>query len=444
MRTNMWLKFTGIFLLALFLSGNTCKKSEENPAGPGNQTAIQTINSTSGGTVTTQSGHGIEVIPGTVPPNQSGQSASVSFTIETPVDPPKAVPAGVTLKGNMARIGPDAFRFSWPVKVLLPYPDGTDISTINVIHYNAGLDQWELIPISNVDPTAKKVSCDVLELGYFSLATIPRGTGKVLDQYSDGGFEYSWSEMTTYYSCLTVKSVANWKYPYQQAWYPNILAGASGGSGSTPTGGPDGKPVHIMLPQATYEIWVTKTKPGTLFEMPKVWTYSIPALGTIGNPLTWTLGTATGWTELTLPGGGEWREGRPNEWGTPTTTYGTGDFQATLTWVNTSQKSTDLDLYLEGPNSMKVYFGAKTSADGAFQLDRDFRYTTGNAVENIYSLKPPTEWPRGEYRVKVNQWGGSDNMSYSLRVIRGASVQTYGGTLTSGNAWATHYTFTIQ
>ena len=78
---------------------------------------------------------------------------------------------------------------------------------------------------------------------------------------------------------------------------------------------------------------------------------------------------------------------------------------------------------------MHVYWSAKNASDGTLQLDRDWRSTTGNAVENIYSLKTMT---KGTYTVKVNLYSGSTT-SYSVRIIRGGTVKTFTGTVSTVN-----------
>ena len=66
--------------------------------------------------------------------------------------------------------------------------------------------------------------------------------------------------------------------------------------------------------------------------------------------------TYSGWTDIKLDNI-FWNDGRSDAWGTITTTYGTGKFQATLTWVNPSEaEHTDYDLHLYGPDNLHVFF----------------------------------------------------------------------------------------
>ncbi|MFH0992641.1 MAG: hypothetical protein V1799_21805 [bacterium] len=416
-----------IFLL-LFLGWiGGCKKNVTEPeAEPQPESGIVTVGSTGSGTVTTKSGHTISVIPGSVPATQAGGIANVTFSIESPVIPPKPLSAGATGVSDVIRVGPEGFSFRWPIKITIPFKNA-DASEVRLLYFDAGQDRWRVTPASAIDNTRKIISVDVMTLGYFAAAKLSQSFSKGTDSDADGGFEFT-SESGWYYT-LTVKSVTNFKYAYQASWYGTSLVGSSGASGSSPTGTPL-QPTHIHLPQATYEIWVSRTKPGTLSELPKLYTYTLPGTGTISQSVTYsTLSTGSGWSSLSLPGGGSWREGSPINWPAPTSTYGTGEFQATLTWINSNSKHTDLDLHLYGPNNIHVFFGAERTSDGTLELDRDWMEEIGNAVENIYSLK---KMPSGTYTVRVNLYSGNPN-GYSVRIVRFGGVKTYTGSLSTVN-----------
>ena len=114
-----------------------------------------------------------------------------------------------------------------------------------------------------------------------------------------------------------------------------------------------------------------------------------------------------------------WDDGRPSEWGTETKTYGTGKFQATLTWTNPSSEFyTDYDLHLSGPNNLHVYYSNKKQ--GCFELDRDWIRDPGDAVENIYSIND--NFPAGTYVVKVNHFSGAMGRLYNCRIIMNGKV----------------------
>ncbi len=423
-------KVLTILLSILFLLLVSCKDSD-SPTEPGDgdpetETIVTTISSTQGGTASIPSGMTVQVIPGTVPLNQNGESASVSFSIESPVESPAALSNG-TFVGNLVKYGPESFNFRWPVKVSLPYPEGEDPADLHLVYFDPIEENWRAIPTSYVETDDRKISADKLTLGIFGLAKFT-SLMKVESETSDGGFEFSGS--SSYYYTLTVASVRNYKYPNQATWYGNIV-GTTGSSGSTPTGGPR-QPTHFILPQATYQIWITRTTPGTMSTWPIIETYTVPAEGTLSGPVTWSgpLSTGSGWTSLGMPGGGSWVEGRPEGWSVPTVTYGNGNFQATLTWVNNDSHQTDLDLHLFGPSSMHVYYGGSQSSDGSVELDRDWLSEYGNATENIYSL---STMPGGSYTIKVNLFSG-DPVNFSVRIIRNGSVKNFSGSASVSNS----------
>jgi hypothetical protein len=417
------------FILLLLILVTGCKKKDDNPTEPTtpqSESTIQVISTTGSGTLTTTSGYGVRVIQGAVPPNAQGSSASVTFSIESPVTPPKALPSTAQAKSEIFKVGPDGFSFRWPIKVVIPFKNA-EANQVRAVYFDPLYDRWTVIPASKIDNTKKVMEVDVINLGFFAAATVSQGFSKTNADDMDGGFEMTGS--TDYHYTLTVKSVSNFKYPYQAAWFTNLV-GLTGSSGINPIGGSI-QPTHIHLPQATYEIWITRTKPGTFTEAPKIYTYTIPANATISSPVTYTsaLSSGTGWSSLPMPSGGEWKEGTPATWPKATNTYGTGDFQATLTWVNNTIKYSDVDLHLFGPNNIHVYWDSDKSSDGSIELDRDWQEEVGNAVENIYSLK---QMPKGTYTIKVNLYSGKPT-SFSVRVIRFGSVKTYNGTVTTVN-----------
>lgn len=424
--------FLMVSLFLLFNSSSCIKKDEDptEPESPKEENAIGTIGTMQTGTVKTNSGYQISVIPGVVPQNQNGQSANVTFSIETPVTPPKQVSGTTQLKGDYTKLGPEGFVFRWPVEVTFPYKNSTDPTELKLLFFDALTNSWKIIPISSIDKDKKLVVANVRELGYFVVAKVGQSAPKTMADDSDGGFEFAANDNNYYYT-LTVASVTNFKYSWQAAsWYSGNLVGSTGSTGSNPTGGPK-PPTHIHLVQATYQIWISRTTPGTLSTLPKIETYTVPASGTISQPVIFTgpLSTGSGWTTLSMPSGGQWVEGTPNGWAVPTTTYGTGDFQATLTWVNSSTNKSDVDLHLFGPNNMHVYWNNKRSSDQSVELDRDWQETVGNAVENIYSLKT---MPSGTYSLKVNLYSGNP-ASYRVRIINKGTVKSFIGTASTKN-----------
>ena len=140
---------------------------------------------------------------------------------------------------------------------------------------------------------------------------------------------------------------------------------------------------------------------------------------------------------MTLSSAG-WNEGRPAAWGEETVTYGTGKFQATLTWINESGNTTDYDLHLTTPSG-EVYYMNKRQ--GSFELDRDVIDALGNAVENIYSINDSFE--RGTYKVRVHHYGGATGKRFNCRIlVNGVVVKSVTGVQDSG--YADIYTFAIE
>ncbi|MBM4170400.1 MAG: hypothetical protein FJ214_00845 [Ignavibacteria bacterium] len=417
--------------IAFLINSSSCKKEEgTEPKEPTEENVVGTIGSLQGGTVKTNSGYEITVIPGTVPQNQNGQSANVTFSIEVPVTPPKEISSTAEKRGDYTKLGPEGFTFRWPVRITFPYRNTTDPSELKLLFYDALSSSWKVVPISMVDKDKKVIGADVMELGYYVVAKVGQSAPKITAEDSDGGFEFAGD--ATYYYTLTVASVTNFKYAWQSAsWYSGRIVGSTGSTGSQPTGGPR-PPTRIHLVQATYQVWISRTTPGTLSTLPKIETYTVPASGTISQPVTYSgpLSSGSGWTTLSMPGGGTWVQGTPQGWAVPTVTYGTGDFQATLTWVNTSTNASDVDLHLYGPNNMHVYWSSPKSSDNSVELDRDWQRTVGNAVENIYSLKT---MPTGSYNLKVNLYTGNP-ASYRVRVINKGSVKSYIGNLSTINS----------
>lgn len=419
-----------ILLVILSLLFVSCKK-EDSPTEPGDETPtseteVMTVSSTGFGEVSVPSGVTVSVIPGAVPQNNQGGNGNISFSIETPVTPPVTLGSNFSLVGNYAQLGPVGFNFRWPITIKLPYPQGTDVSSIFVVHYDSFSEKWVIVPSSDVEFNNNLITATAIELGYYAVATAS-GFGKVASERSAGGFSYQ-GEFGYFYT-LTVASVSNFKYPDQQSWYGGNIVGRTGGNGATPTGTPL-QPTKIMLPQAQYQIWITRTKPGTLSTLPEIYTYSVPATGTISGPVTYSgqFSTGNGWVPLNLPGGGTWVEGRPDNWAVATSTYGTGEVQITLTWVNNNSRQSDVDLHLFGPEDAHVYY--RNKQEGGFELDRDWLEDIGNATENIYSI---STIPNGEYTVRVNLYSGS-SANFNVRVIQGTNVRNYSGQATTTNS----------
>lgn len=417
-----------VLIVSLLLTTLLFYCNKDNPMSPKeNEDAIKVINSDSHGRLTTPSGVALEIIAGTVPQNQQGQSASVTFSIETPVQSPVQFPAGASQKGSIAKFGPEAFTFRWPVRIEFPIPSGNDPSLLNILHYDPVQESWRVIPASFIDFNKKIMGADVRELSYNSLAAVTswpaKSGGSSGDESIWGGFEFT-NLGTEWYYTLTVKSVSNFAADWQKI-YANQLVGQTGSTGTDGMGHPLAF-THILLPQASYEIWISSTTGKPPYT---IYTYSLPATGRVSGYVVYDVNSpfGRGWTPLGLPPGGQWLEGTPELWPDVTTTYGTGQFQATLNWTNNAMHTTDLDLHLYGPNDMHVYFVYEVSPDSSIMLDRDWISEQGAATENIYSIKT---MPKGQYTVKVNRYSG-DATNFRVRIIRSGSVKTYTKSVTA-------------
>ena len=103
------------------------------------------------------------------------------------------------------------------------------------------------------------------------------------------------------------------------------------------------------------------------------------------------------------------------------------DVQVTLTW----DVDSDLDLAVVEPSGEYIHYGNQTSRTGG-TLDIDSNADCnidGKRVENI--RWPPGKAPEGEYRVEVAQYSSCETSrsNYTVRIVNGASVQTFRGTI---------------
>jgi hypothetical protein len=414
-----------IACVALFICSSCSSDDESNPieATIPAETKISIIDSYSNGEVVTPSGYAIKVMKGCVPETVGQSAAQVTFSVETKIDPPKPLPPGIKRIGNFVKYGPDGFVFRWPLRVSFPYPANMEPVGLGVMFYSVSEDKWVAIPLGMIDLEHNQIHADVMELGYFALVQF-YGIGRVGAASTIGGFEFVGPP--PYFYSLTVNQV-DFTYPPQQQLFSKLV-GCMSTSGSDLTGSPM-QPAHTVLPQGAYEVFITRTVPGTASTMPRIETYSVPARGTINRPLRRIDASVTDWTMLEMPSGGSWVDDRPSVWLTPSTPMGTSEFQATLTWNTSSSYATDLDLHLYGPNGMHVYWNDKIAMDNSFELDVDWlKEPYGHAAENIYSKGVI---PAGHYTLFVKHYSGV-RKAYSVRVIRGGTVKTTTGLLEIG------------
>jgi hypothetical protein len=376
---------------------------------------------------------------GAIAPKGDGSSGAVSFSIETNVnmsDLELPLPSSYKLIGSVYGYGPANFVFAEPLQIYLPAGSESTPEGLSIAWYNDSNKEWVLLPINDVDEVGKRLGTSVMELGYFAVVkpSIASSIGKKAEIQNDkrvGGIKLT-TNSSDYYYTMTIIAVT---YKYPEIGWPDLV-GYNVSTGSYPTGGP--LPVTRMgnIPQGTYTIEVSRVKRGTFMQLPgERETYTNPALVTVGGFTSvggWGMDSWTGWSELNLSGG-QWRTGDPSNWPKPTVPFGTGQFQATLTWVNSGSNWTDLDLHLIGPNGMHVYFADEVSSDGSVMLDVDWIDEPGNAVENIFSTNL---MPKGEYKVYVMVFDGFVPKPYEVRIIRqGSIVKTFRGSATKISDW---------
>lgn len=435
-------KLFTIYLLLVFSSliiFSSCNKSD-NPVTtqqtPGGQNTL-VLTSSQGGNLSYDN-YSMTILSNTVPKLSNGGDGTVTFSIETKSTLDSGIsslPSGYSLVGKYVKFGPDGFNFTYPVKMTFPASSESSPELLVVMRYYPESNQWLRVNTSIVDTINKTISTngDGPRLGYFALVKAPATPSNKLGTESSGGIEFSGE--SNYWYTLTVASVVL-KYSYQGSWFSGgSPVGHTFSSGSDPTGSFPLSPMHAYLPQGNYNIWVSRrTASGALY------TFSVPYTCNIGGPLVYMgWGNPSNWAHLTAPGSGSWVLGAPTNWPLPTVPMGTGKFQATLTWVNTSSSAVDLDFYLTMPNNEKIYYGHKVANDSTFALDVDFRYTIGNATENIYSLK--NSLPSGGYKVEVNYYGGTGTKPFNVRVLLNGSVSNYAGSLSNGTV--TVHTFSL-
>lgn len=376
--------------------------------------------STSESRTIVRGGYTLIVPKGAVPANSNGDDGHVAFSIQHTDDMPTALPSGVTaVQNGNVKIEPMGFTFSSPLEVKIPL-EGFAPSDVTLYRYDEASRRWVVIPWSaiNADGTA---TVSVLELGQFVLAkNAPSSTSSL------GGIHINSRYIEPgYYYYLTLTPTGN-----------------TSGSSRSIAFTANGNDLYMAgIPKGTYNAVITReARVATQQEASAVQTYNEVLQVNVTNTLIAGNGgyaTYSGWTELTLSSAG-WNEGRPAAWGDETITYGTGKFQATLTWVNESGNTTDYDLHLTTPSG-EVYY--RNKREGSFELDRDVISELGNAVENIYSIND--NFTPGNYKVRVHHYGGATGKRFNCRIlVNGVVVKSVTGVQDSD--YADIYSFTIE
>ena len=364
------------------------------------------------------SGYIITIPKGAVPRTTSGTVGRVAFSLSQSDELPTSLPAGTSLiDGGNIKFEPMNFTFNSPLMVKIPL-HGNAASEVIVYRYNEYTGTWELVPITSINNDGT-VTISVIELGQFIVVkkTEQGGMGGIhIDKrYIENGYFY-------YLTLVSKTSSTGTK----------SIAFTSNGS--------DLYMSNVSLGQ--YVATVTRERREsneaealTIESLTERFNVSVSSTLVKGNG---NYSTYTGWTEITW-NISNWNTGRPDAWGEVTKTYGTGKFQATLTWVNATNNTTDYDLHLTTPSGKEVFYGNKSV--GAFELDRDWISELGNAVENIYSVNDDFE--AGTYKVRVHHYGGATGKRFNCRVILdGIVVKSITGVQDSG--YYDIYTFNVN
>lgn len=412
----------GIIGSVLFLySGCSDNTTQTPPEQEMNGTKV--VTSSQSGTLEVD-GFRMEIHVGDVPRLTNGGDGTVTFSINTSSTLQSGVPnvpSGYTVISKYLKAGPEQFNFYSPVTIFFPASSQSSPQNLTVLQYTEAAG-WRMIPTSALDTANRKIGVDLFTLGYFVLVR-----QNVYDNtdFRQGGCVYNCPELWMNF-ILTINTVT----PEKPEILNQYIGGLIGKSYMGPIflGCPEGN-TKAIVPQGSMTFWVTRSNCQS--NPPVIETWSIPAPVTVSDPLVfsgWSTYDAQVYVPFCLPSGGTWLPGRPTNWPQPTIPVGTGTFQATLTWINSSGNEADLDLHLYGPNNLHIFWQNTSSAN--FALDKDWRTDPGNAIENIFSTT--TTIPSGDYRVNVAHFAGFSK-SFNCRVIVNGSSTNYANTLGGGS-----------
>ncbi len=433
------LKSVLMLLLVVLIA---CDKGDDISLNPNDNDVlgtgvVQTFSNLSGGTLSAVSGAKIIVPAGSIGNNTEGNSGEVSFSIEydlTISDIPIQIPSKYQLVGDIVKFSPSSFIFTSPLFVYLSAQSLTSLDGVKILRLDEKNGTWIVVPICDIDANNKLLGASTFELGYFAVVietnTIGKKSPVLQELHKSGGFIMEHPGSEYYYTILVVSFTP--KYSEDAG---TGIVGTSGGTGSnTSASGPASVTRLGGIPQGTYGLEISRIRRGTFSTLPGETQYYSNIismdLGGFSNTQSWDWANWSGWTHIQLSGG-DWVTGTPPQWPNPDTPFGTGEFQATLTWVNSYGTGTDIDLHLFGPNGSHVCWYNKNNQDSSIKLDRDWTTGEGYATENIFSTK---SIPKGTYSVYANPFSGSVPKNYEVRIIqRGNSVKTFRGTVTTPN-----------
>ena len=416
----------GIFFALLLLVGTfvSCLSDgdetivlEKSPSLEGSKTFVV---SSSESAVLEQYGFRLNVPRGAVPSTSSGGDGRVAFSIQPTDELPAQLPSGYeAIEGTNVKIEPMNFTFNTPLSLDIPL-QGYNAKDVVLFRFNDASNAWEIVPFSDVSDD--NVSISTIDFGQYSLS---RKTD-ISDNL--GGVHVSG------------------RYLQEGYFYYLTLTPSSGNRNSVKkiSFAANGSDIYMAnIPLGSYTVTIVRENRRSASSSSSEIEYGSGLTVNVRTSLvTGTDGFASysGWTEINL-NNVYWSSGRPDDvWGDATVTYGTGRFQATLTWVNSSGSIVDYDLHLVGPD-FHVYFSDKHSPN--FELDRDWISDLGNAIENIYSIND--DFVPGVYTVNVHHYSGVLNKRYNCRVIvDGVVVKSHSGAISTENATDEIYSFTIN
>ncbi|MCD7972491.1 MAG: hypothetical protein LUG18_07460 [Candidatus Azobacteroides sp.] len=392
--------------------------------------------------ITTSEGHSVNVPSHSIPPTISGDDGTVTFSIEFEDDLPLPLPDCLELKSRVMKIEPFNFIFTYPLTIKFPLGN-LNPSEVFVYYYNGGSNEWEYIPYSGFD-SDRSGTIASFRLGYFILAenkcnTDPLGGYRLIHPASDNG-QYFYTVSFSYEG-------EGWNKGFRI--YNPIARTLPKANGT-----PESYTYIPYLPEGWYWMEIAREKRNSINSAPEyieyltIWNqedvsnFSGEYFRELSSPNPYyNMPEFEGWKDLIFHEDVSWLRGRPDYWPAYTPTYGTGRFQATLTWINSYNNITDYDLHLYGPDGLNVYFANKRS--GVFELDRDWISEIGEAVENIYSTN--NQLPKGEYTVKVNHYSGVSGKEFNCRVLLdGRVVATKRSSIERGGNMETIYQFNIE
>ncbi len=417
-------------LIMSFVFWSCESDTNDNPPSGDEENIVKVIKDSEGGSISTKSGYGMEILPGTLPTTHENQDPSNTFSIEADAEVTNRLSSNFEHAiSNYIEMGPRSFNFHFPLQCFFPVEGIENPLDVRVVKYDELKQKWGIVPTISHKDNPNRIGVSDINLGAYTLVKLPNGTiGGHREDDREGGI-YIDPGNSEYLYCVTIKSMS-FKFPEQEPFYRNLVGYSfSAGIGNA-------YPLYSQLPQGEYEFWISRAKTYPANGYKDWYTYKEPISLKIDEPLRKSGYTFcrsveecySDWIHLQLPSDPSgYIKGRPLELPQETKVAGTGKFQATLSWTNTGEKSADLDIHLFGPNDLHVYFNEQAPFGSSFNLDLDWLEDFGNAVENIYSISD--DWEKGDYSLKVHCFYSyyPTPMDYTVRVIHDGNVKTHNG-----------------